>query len=70
MKKVSGVAGLAIPDDLAAALALDPDADRAFRALPPSHRREYLEWIEGAKKPQTRRSRAVKAAQMLLGRAK
>jgi uncharacterized protein YdeI (YjbR/CyaY-like superfamily) len=55
-----------IPPDLAAALAAEPAADRAFRALPPSHRREYLAWIAEAKMPDTRRRRIAKAVQMVL----
>jgi len=31
-----------------------------FRSLPPSHQREYLGWIEEAKRPETRASRIEK----------
>ncbi len=45
------------PADLLAALAANPAARRHFDAFPPSHRREYIEWIEGAKRPETRARR-------------
>ena len=45
-----------------------------FAALPPSHRREYVKWIEDAKKPYTRAVRIAKTCKMLTkgkgGRAK
>ena len=69
MAKDRKTADPAIPDDVAAALAAVPTADAAFRALPPSHRREYLNWIAEAKKPQTRRKRIEKTVQMVLGTA-
>lgn len=59
-----------IPADLAEALAAVPAADRAFRGLPPSHRREYLTWIAEAKKPDTRHRRITKAVQMVLAGGK
>ncbi|HLZ15139.1 MAG TPA: YdeI/OmpD-associated family protein [Candidatus Saccharimonadales bacterium] len=36
-----------------------------FAALPPSHRREYIIWIEGAKKSETRAGRIQKMCTML-----
>ena len=54
------------PDDSAAALEAHPGAERAYRKLAPSHRREYLEWINEAKRPDTRR-RIEKAGGMLRG---
>jgi uncharacterized protein YdeI (YjbR/CyaY-like superfamily) len=66
MAKERDAGGPAIPDDVAAALAAVPTADAAFRALPPSHRREYLNWIAEAKKPETRRTRIEKAVRMVL----
>ena len=66
MAKDRKTADPVIPDDVAAALAAVPTADEAFRALPPSHRREYLDWIAEAKKPETRRTRIEKTVQMVL----
>ena len=54
------------PDGLAAALEKRPSALTAHRNSAPSHRREYLEWIEEAKRPETRH-RIDKAAAMLAG---
>ncbi|MBE1497398.1 uncharacterized protein YdeI (YjbR/CyaY-like superfamily) [Amycolatopsis lexingtonensis] len=56
-----------VPEELAAALAAAPDAAAAFEALPPSHRREYVQWVAEAKKPETRVSRARKAVERLRG---
>jgi uncharacterized protein YdeI (YjbR/CyaY-like superfamily) len=65
-KSVSDAVRLSIPDDLAAALAANPKSVRAFAALPPSHQREYVKWIEEAKRTETRQGRAAKAAKMVL----
>jgi hypothetical protein len=51
---------VAAPDDLAAALAADPEARQRFDGLPVTHRKEYVRWIEEAKKPETRRNRVAK----------
>ena len=48
---------LIVPADLAAALAEKPQADKHFRAFPPSARRAILEWITLAKRPETRARR-------------
>ncbi|MFJ9777977.1 YdeI/OmpD-associated family protein [Amycolatopsis sp. NPDC101161] len=58
-----------LPGELADALDAAPDAKAAFEALPPSHRREYVQWVAEAKKPETRVSRAEKAVQRLRGKA-
>lgn len=49
-----------VPADLRAALAADPAAQAAFEKLSFTHRREYVEWIEEAKRPETR-ARRVRA---------
>lgn len=49
------------PPDLAAALAGNAAAARTFAAFAPSHRREYIEWITEAKKPETRARRLAQA---------
>jgi hypothetical protein len=43
-----------VPDDLAAALAAAPDAGSRFAGLSFSHQREYVTWVEDAKRPETR----------------
>ena len=49
------------PAELAAALAQAPAAKAAFDAFPPGCRREYIEWIAGAKRPETRARRVSEA---------
>ena len=56
-----------LPAELAEAFATHPAAAAAVGALPPSHQREYLDWITQAKRRETRRRRAARAVEMLLG---
>lgn len=58
-------AELAMPDDLAAALAQHPAAAATLDGFAPSHRREYLEWITEARRPATRASRIAQAVEWL-----
>ena len=46
-----------VPSDLRAALAESPEAKAAFAAMSFTHRREYVEWVEEAKRPETRSRR-------------
>ncbi|HET9286711.1 MAG TPA: YdeI/OmpD-associated family protein [Gaiella sp.] len=46
-----------VPADLRAALREDPAAKEAFSKLSYSHRREYVQWIEEAKRSATRKRR-------------
>jgi Bacteriocin-protection, YdeI or OmpD-Associated/Domain of unknown function (DUF1905) len=46
-----------VPADLRAALAADPVAKAAFGKLSYTHKREYVEWVEEAKRPDTRARR-------------
>ena len=48
---------LAIPDDLAAALAADPEAERNFSGFPTSVKKEYLYWVISAKRSTSRQER-------------
>ncbi len=50
-----------LPDDLDAAL--DDDARAFFSALAPSHRKEWVRWVEEAKKPGTRAGRVAQIAE-------
>ena len=56
---------VAVPDDLAAALAEDDAARQAFEALPYSHRQRHVLAVEGTKNPETRQRRIGKALEML-----
>jgi len=46
-----------VPKDLRAALTADPEADAAFAKLSFTHQREYVERVDGAKRPETRSRR-------------
>jgi uncharacterized protein YdeI (YjbR/CyaY-like superfamily) len=46
-----------IPPDLARALRGHEDAYANFRRFPPSQRRGMIDWIQAAKKPETRARR-------------
>jgi hypothetical protein len=54
-----------VPPELASGLASDSVAAGAFESLSFTHRREYAEWIAGAKKEETRTRRVAKALEML-----
>jgi len=56
---------VSIPDDLARALEANPQAKLAFDTLPYSHKKQYIEWIEGARKEITRQSRLAKTIERL-----
>ncbi|MFC0627380.1 YdeI/OmpD-associated family protein [Kribbella deserti] len=55
---------IAVPDDLATALA-DADAREAFDRLSFGHRREHVNAIEEAKRPETRARRIANAVRMV-----
>jgi len=46
-----------VPDDFMAALKKNRQALTAFERFPPSHRREYVQWISDAKREETRQRR-------------
>jgi uncharacterized protein YdeI (YjbR/CyaY-like superfamily) len=52
---------LPTPDDLRAALDAAPGAAATFEGFPPSCRREYVEWVIEAKRPETRAKRIAEA---------
>lgn len=54
-----------VPEDLAAALEDDADGRAFFDGLSYSHQRAYTEWIQDAKRPETRARRVSRAAEML-----
>jgi uncharacterized protein YdeI (YjbR/CyaY-like superfamily) len=57
---------VAVPEDLKSALLLSSAAEQAFTKLPPSHQKEFMDWIVSAKKPETRARRVAKALEMLV----
>ncbi|WP_165231099.1 YdeI/OmpD-associated family protein [Aquisphaera insulae] len=54
-----------VPDDLAALLDANPPASATFDGFPPSHRREYVDWINEAKTQPTRSRRLEQAISWL-----
>jgi hypothetical protein len=61
-----GARTVAVPDDLAEALNAAPEARARFEELAYSHRKEYVTWIEEAKKPETRARRVAGTIDKLL----
>ena len=54
-----------VPADLSDALRGNTAARATFERFPPSHRREYIEWIEDAKRDDTRRKRLAQTIEWL-----
>ena len=54
-----------VPGDLDDALRADAAAHSAFDALSHTHRKEYVRWIEEAKRPRTRERRVTKTVAMV-----
>lgn len=54
-----------VPEDLRSALERNPKAGTTFEALSPSHRREYVDWIDEAKRQETRARRIAHAVEWL-----
>ena len=48
---------IVVPRDLRKALTAAPDAGDAFARLSYSHQREYVQWVDEAKRPETRERR-------------
>ncbi len=57
--------GAVLPEDLRMALRGAPAIRAAFDALSPSHRRQYVRWVDEAKRPETRAKRITKALEMI-----
>ena len=56
-----------IPADLRAAFAEVPEAKAAFAGMSFTHRREYVEWVEEAKRPETRARRIATTGKRVRG---
>ncbi len=57
---------LTLPIDFIRALKTNPGTEAAFNALSYSHQKEYITWIEQAKKDTTRQIRIEKVIQRLI----
>ena len=55
-----------IPSELVIALGKNKKAKFVFEKYPPSHKLEYIEWIEEAKKSETRADRIKKTIKMII----
>lgn len=55
-----------IADDIASVFNENPDAKSQFDKMSYTHRKEYIRWIEEAKKPETRENRKIKMIEMVL----
>ncbi len=53
------------PPELEAALSANPAARATFEAFPPSCRREYVQWVAEAKRPETRDRRIAQAIEWM-----
>jgi uncharacterized protein YdeI (YjbR/CyaY-like superfamily) len=58
-------AELKSPEDLEAALDANPAARATFDSFPPSCRRDYVEWVVEAKRPETRARRIAQSIEWL-----
>lgn len=54
-----------LPPDLLAALAKSAKARKVFEAFPPSAKRDYIEWVVTAKRPETRAARVATAIEWM-----
>ncbi len=57
---------VAVPDDLVQALHANEQAKKTFENFSPSNKKEYLEWINGAKTDLTRKSRLETAIEWMV----
>lgn len=66
MRKAGAPPPLELPKALATSLRGNPEAKKMFSALSYSCRKEYAQWIEQAKQPETRARRAAQAVERIL----
>ncbi|AZA78730.1 DUF1905 domain-containing protein [Chryseobacterium sp. G0186] len=55
-----------VADDITAIFNDNPEAKERFNKMSYTHKKEYIRWIEEAKKPETRENRKIKMIQMIL----
>lgn len=60
-----GPQGERLPPDVAAALETAPQANAFFESLATFYRKNYLRWIESAKRPETRAARIAETVGLL-----
>ncbi len=59
-----------IPIDLINSFKNNPIAEEVFNNLSYSHRKEYIQWLEDAKKQETREKRVIKIIDLLIAKLK
>ena len=55
-----------VADDIVSVFNENPEAKTLFDKMSYTHKKEYIRWIEEAKKPETRENRKIKMIQMIL----
>jgi uncharacterized protein YdeI (YjbR/CyaY-like superfamily) len=63
--RTKGAAPVEVPPELAKAFRTHKDAAAKFKALRPSHQREYAEWVAEAKRDETRQKRVMQTIEQL-----
>jgi len=59
-----------LPEDFSSRLSVEEEAGEFFEKLSYSHKKEYVQWIESAKKAETRQKRIEQAVGMLKDKRK
>jgi hypothetical protein len=59
-----------VPQDFAELLVQNSEAKKLFDSMSYTHRKEYVSWIEGAKREETRKRRLQKSIDMILDKRK
>ena len=60
---------VAVPEDFQQAMDNNPTVKEIFDKFSYTHKKEYVEWIEGAKRQVTRENRIIKAVEQITGGA-
>ncbi len=55
-----------IAEDIMSVFEENPEAKTLFEKMSYTHKKEYIRWIDEAKKPETRENRKIKMIQMIL----
>ena len=55
----------ALADDITQALSASPEAETFFQSVAPFYRKNFLRWIDQAKRPETRAARIAEMVRML-----
>jgi hypothetical protein len=66
IRPIRGGRPVVLPNELARALRARPRAREVFARLPPSHRRQWAEWVAGGKQEPTRERRALDVIERVL----